>query len=54
VKPSSSTTKSKLDDVLDANSGGIPRASAGGRQGVENVLTLIILRTALRIRELGA
>ena len=41
-----------LNVALDANSRDIPRVSVGGRQGVESVQTLIILKTALRIKKL--
>ena len=44
--------ESKLNVALDTNSRDIPRVSAGGRQGAESALILIILRTTLRIREL--
>ena len=40
--------ESKLNTTLDANSRNIPRVNAGGRQGVESILILTILRTALR------
>ena len=53
IKYGSTTIESKLNITLDTNSGDIPRVSTGGRQGIESVPTLIILRTALRIRELN-
>ena len=52
MKPGSTTIEFKLNIALDTNSRDIPRVSAGGRQGVKSILILIILRTALRIREL--
>ena len=52
TKPGSTTTESKSNAALDANSGDTPRVSAGGRQGVESVLIFIILKTVLRTREL--
>ena len=42
-----------LNITLDANSGDILKVSIEGKQGVESVQTLIILRTALRTKELN-
>jgi len=43
----------KLDNTLNANSGDIFKAYVGGRQGVENVPILIILRTTLKTKKLN-
>ena len=45
-------TESKSNAALDANSGDTPRVNMGGRQSIESVLTLMILKTVLRTREL--
>jgi len=45
--------ESKSNNTLDANRRDISRLYIEGRQGIENILILIILRTALRIRELN-
>ena len=44
--------ESKLNATLDINSGDILKVNTGGRQGVESILILITLKTALRTKEL--
>ena len=43
----------KLNAALDANSRDTSKVNIGGRQGAESILTLIILKTVLRTRELN-
>ena len=46
--------ESKSDDALNSNNGDTFKAHMGGRQSAENVLILIILKTALKTKKLNA